>query len=116
MKNYSTLLFCTFLLIATKSIAQQIHGTVKDKNNTPVIGANIYWQNTTIGTTSDNNGDFVLEKSNLNFPTKLVISYVGYQNDTVTVNSKDESVSITLNQSKQLKEIQIEERDSSEVT
>lgn len=51
----------------------------------PIVGANVYWLNTSIGTITDENGKFSIayEPSN----TKLVISYVGYKTDTLTVTS-----------------------------
>jgi outer membrane receptor for ferrienterochelin and colicins len=51
-------------------------------------GASVYWLETTIGTTTNNEGWFEIdlsEKSN-----KLVVSYIGYQTDTLTVTSNKE--------------------------
>ncbi|RKE98255.1 TonB-dependent receptor [Ichthyenterobacterium magnum] len=66
-----------------------VEGVVIDAGETqkvvPVVGANVYWLNTTVGTITDINGKFSIP-----FETsykKLVISYVGYKTDTLTINS-----------------------------
>ena len=66
-----------------------VEGVVIDAGETqkavPVVGANVYWLNTTVGTITDINGKFSIP-----FETsykKLVISYVGYKTDTLIVNS-----------------------------
>jgi len=50
---------------------------------TPLIGANLYWNGTETGTSSDLDGSFELEVSPEN--SLLVVSYVGYKTDTLTV-------------------------------
>lgn len=67
--------------------AQQLTGVVLERTDdgkfNPIIGANVYWLNTADGTTTDTSGVFRLP---LNASTKrLVVSYVGYLSDTVTI-------------------------------
>ena len=38
----------------------EIKGTVLDEDSIPLMGANVFWQGTSIGTTSDENGKFIL--------------------------------------------------------
>lgn len=67
----------------------QLKGVVMEANENnnplPLPGANVYWLNTSIGDVTDIDGKFTIpyDKSY----TKLVISYVGYKTDTITVNS-----------------------------
>jgi hypothetical protein len=52
-------------------------------------GANIMWEGTELGTTSDENGLFSLPYSNLS--NKLIISFVGYEKLTLNIISKEVS-------------------------
>ncbi|WP_271855138.1 TonB-dependent receptor [Patiriisocius marinus] len=49
----------------------------------PLPGANVFWLDTSIGTVTDFNGLFEIPYSEEN--NKLIISYVGYDNDTLTI-------------------------------
>jgi outer membrane receptor protein involved in Fe transport len=64
-----------------------IRGVVKSKNNEPLIGASIAIQGTTAGTTTDLDGNFFLEVEEL--PVILAISYTGYEDVIVEVNSNN---------------------------
>jgi outer membrane receptor for ferrienterochelin and colicin len=61
-----------------------------NENNdpTPLPGANVYWLDTSIGTSTDINGRFTIpyERSY----NKLVISYVGFTTDTLTITEPKE--------------------------
>ena len=56
-----------------------------DKNeHIGLAGANVYWLNTEVGTVTDLDGNFIIPyKSEYK---KLVISYVGFKTDTLTIN------------------------------
>ena len=45
-------------------------------------GANVYWLGTQTGTSTDEQGNFVVKS--VKNSSKLVVSYIGYKNDTVT--------------------------------
>ncbi|WP_289054603.1 TonB-dependent receptor [Carboxylicivirga marina] len=81
-----------FLLTGFSGFAQankEITGVVKanDKNKiTELVGANVYWANTQTGTVTDFNGQFVIEQTSGN--QLLVVSYIGYQADTIHVTDK----------------------------
>lgn len=77
------------LLIPVWTFAQQqIEGTVVELDDENKIvgleGASVYWLDTTIGTITDIDGNFTIAYEEEN--QKLVISYVGYQTDTITVS------------------------------
>lgn len=55
-------------------------------NQSPVIGANIYWSGTTLGSTTDIEGYFTLDKTAES--QALVVSYVGYENDTLVIEDQ----------------------------
>ena len=86
-KHY--LFFSLFILLgaATYWAQQKINtGIVNDENGLPLPGATILIQNTTDGTTTDFDGNFSLQ---IEEGSVLVISYVGYQNQTVTIGPSD---------------------------
>lgn len=59
--------------------AQQLSAKVIDENNEPVIGANVYFDGTTIGVITDFEGYFNIKSpKNLSIP-HLVISFLGYE-------------------------------------
>ncbi len=78
------------LLISIQSFSQQtFKGMIMDKNNPKdnlgVFGVNVYWLNTTVGGTTDEKGWFEIPYKSIY--KKLVISYVGYKTDTLTITS-----------------------------
>jgi outer membrane receptor protein involved in Fe transport len=60
-----------------------------------LIGANVYWLGTSIGTTTDSEGRFHLDKPNID-ELKLIISYVAFANDTLHIHAHDEYAAIYL--------------------
>src|ERR1043165_7543804 len=76
-----------------------------------VVPVVVYWQNTTTGTTTDMNGNFSIQNP-LQFPAKLIVSFVGFTNDTVKI--ADSSFrKITLRKSVELKEVEVAARQQS---
>lgn len=68
--------------------AQSISGIVVDEySKEPIIGASVVLKGSTTGTTTDSNGNF-----NLNIlvrPSEIIISYIGYKNQTIKIDSKN---------------------------
>lgn len=62
-----------------------INGKITDEKGEAVSGASVMVKNTSIGTTTDNNGNFKLELNQ--DQAVLVISYVGFDNKEVNVSS-----------------------------
>lgn len=79
---------CLLLLTISLNYSQEIilKGKIFDKNKVPLPGTNIYFEGTTIGTTTDVNGYFELKlASDIN--SMLVISYIGYEDVFFTDHS-----------------------------
>ncbi|MEM6514970.1 MAG: carboxypeptidase-like regulatory domain-containing protein [Bacteroidota bacterium] len=71
--------FILIFLFAEFCFSQTIKGIVRDLNtNQPIESASIYFDQTTIGTSTDNEGKFEIVK-NENVNTPLVISFLGYE-------------------------------------
>ncbi len=82
--------------------AQVIEGYVQEsaaEGKLPVYSANVYWLNTTIGTTTNAEGYFSIEPHPEQ--TQLVISYIGFSNDTFNVKPGDK-LEVLLSKPKQL--------------
>ena len=79
------------IMLGLASLASaQIQGYVFEENaegkQEPLIGTNVYWLNTTIGTVTDAKGHFSLDT--VAETTMLVVSYVGYEPDTLETKGK----------------------------
>ena len=76
LKTLKHLGFFLFVLLSTLSYAQEISGTVKDGSGIPMIGATILIEGTTVGATTDFDGNFTIPASE---EVVLNISYIGYK-------------------------------------
>lgn len=85
MRNVFIFLLCFFS--ATISFAQSLKGKVLFADTRkPVVGASVFLANTSIGTVTRDNGEFVLP----DFPAgsyDLVVSFIGYESYTVSLRS-----------------------------
>ncbi len=75
MKNFVLLLFCFFSLTITGQLV--IKGKVIDNTNTPLEGASVFLNNTTVGTISNENGEFELKATEDNYT--LVVYFMGFK-------------------------------------
>ena len=69
------------------SSQEKISGMIMEANDKNehrgLAGANVYWLDTTVGTVTDIDGKFTIPYKNTY--TKLVVSYVGFKTDTLTI-------------------------------
>lgn len=77
-------LLFVLLLVTSHCLSQSIKGVVIDsKTNLPIETAAIYFDNTTIGTTSNEQGEFEIDlRQGVNSP--LIISFLGYEKVIIT--------------------------------
>ena len=75
-----------------------VRGTVTDVAGEPVIGASILLQGTTSGVVTDFDGNFSLQAPGNG---TLIISYVGFINQTVSINNRN-SINIVLQEDTEL--------------
>lgn len=86
------LLFLVMMLSASGALWAQrtIDGTVRDaKTNETLIGVTIQLKGTTIGTTTDIDGHYVLTSSELTATSVLLYTYVGYTSQEVTAGARN---------------------------
>jgi hypothetical protein len=80
MRRKLHLLLVFFILgVITKSFSQEIEvsGQVLDESGMPIPGASVYQKGTTVGTTTNFDGEYSLNVTGNN--PVLVFSYVGFQ-------------------------------------
>lgn len=90
----------------------KIKGTIMetDTNNKsiPLSGANLHWLDTTVGAVTDFDGNFTIGYK----PEykKLIVSFVGYKTDTLTITNPQKTVKHTLKSTSDLDEVVITSR------
>lgn len=89
------MIFCISIIFAQ---TKQLTGTVFDQSGEPVIGATVLLKGTSIGTVTGMDGDF-----SINVPENgtLVISYIGYQSQEISVIGRN-SFNVVLQEDSEL--------------
>ena len=88
MKKYfisSVLLFIPFLIFSQNTFTGMIMDKNNPKDNSGVEGVSVHWLNTDVGTITNEKGWFTI-KYKLEYK-KLVVSYLGYKTDTLTIDN-----------------------------
>ena len=81
-------------LCAVVATAQDITGRVVDATGNPLPGASVYWAETNVGEAADINGNFRIHR--VKGYDKLVGSFLGYTNDTISVDKATTEVVFNL--------------------
>lgn len=102
------LLVTLFTLISLHTFAQ-VQGIVKDNAGTPIIGANILWMNGSTGTITNEEGHFSIDLPKNN-ERRLIVSFIGYQNDTILVTDVKQQLDIVLSDGVELGEVNVVSR------
>jgi outer membrane receptor for ferrienterochelin and colicins len=91
------LLLLLALFISSTALAQTtLTGSVRDaEDGQALVGANIIIAGTTVGTTTDGNGNFSLTTER-SFPLTLRVSYIGYKTREVPLSSAQSTLTIRL--------------------
>jgi len=84
-----------FVIINVSFCISQIKGHCKDESGKPIPYANIGIENTSYGTVSDKEGDFIIDSKFLSENNTIIISCLGYRTKTIIVTKKAE-IEITL--------------------
>lgn len=93
------LLFGIFSMLSVVVFSQEFEGLVIDKEtNKPIEGASVYFDNTTIGTTTNTKGEFFLTKVK-GLKTKLIVHHMGYGTYSLPFEDIKETVTISLSPS-----------------
>lgn len=76
-----------------------VRGKVVDASGEPVIGASVVVKGTTTGVITDLDGNFIL--NNVSEKSVLVISYVGYKSQEITVSGKS-AINVTMQEDSEM--------------
>ena len=104
MKTIITIFCLCFSVIALSQTT--VTGTVVDESLEPVLGANVIVVGTSVGASTDFEGNFTLKVDQAP-PFSIEISSIGYRSVTQEVTTNNQSLSITLNEGNELDEIVI---------
>lgn len=116
MKKLGAIIFSLFAYVVV--LRAQVTGVVLDDRGLPLTGANVYWAGTGIGVATGLDGEFTLmpvkdksqgAKDKGGWTNVLVVSFVGYHNDTIVVKDR-KPLTIVLVEEAVLDEVTITER------
>src|SRR5947208_3440670 len=96
MRKQSRKLLCLIALLYPVALLAQVQlsGTVHDSHNNPISRVSVRLLNTTIGTTTDNNGRFTLSAPGKT--GQVEFSNVGYKTQTIALKNGADNITITL--------------------
>ena len=90
-KQILLIFFVAASLFGSAQITGKVITVSSDAKKEPLPGANIYWQGTQTGTSSDESGEFSINK--VESTSLLIVTYVGFKSDTVNVKKVNEVIS-----------------------
>lgn len=97
-----------FFSLLLYPVQAKVRGVVKDSAGEPLPGANVAWVNTKIFTVTAEDGSFSVDKPKDS--ETLVISYIGFENDTIHVDSENVKLEIVLREGLSLGEVNVVRR------
>jgi outer membrane receptor for ferrienterochelin and colicin len=105
-----------FLLFVKPISAQHTMGKVLGTNDNgtkeALPGANVYWQGTTIGASTDASGVFQIPNPET-IPANLIVSMIGFVSDTIAVKQQNRmDLQVVLKNTVNLKEVNVETRQN----
>ena len=96
------------LIISMSTFAQSLKGTVYELDDNgvkiPLIGTNVFWEGTQVGTTTDENGFFNLKKVDSDH-FHFVVSYIGYEPVDMEIPPDLDTIEIILSIDRELKKV-----------
>ncbi len=112
--KYYPIIYLIAMFLSSQQIMAQAPAILKgrvyeydqEKKLSPLAFANIYWLESRKGTSTNDKGEFSLEKTEV-MPARLVISFVGYKNDTILISKEKEEIKIILTNVTELSEVVI---------
>jgi len=108
-KYIYVIFFCCNFINAQDIVSGAVYG---DNTDNPLPGANVYWLSSNKGAVTDINGMFSLDSDPAS--TKLVISYIGYISDTLSVReSRQINHVLQSKESEDLDEVVVSQRKKS---
>ncbi len=104
MKKKFLLTLCILTSIFTYAQQKTINGTVKDQQGTALAGVSVVVKGSKVGTQTDFDGNFSLEAQ---ANSTLVVSYVGYKKQEVSVGDKSKISVVLAEEATNLSEVSV---------
>ena len=101
-------IFLIFFCLLLYPVQAKVKGIVKDSAGEPLPGANVAWINTKVFAVTAEDGSFSIVKPKDS--EILVISYIGFENDTVHVDNENATLEIVLREGLSLGEVNVVRR------
>ncbi|OQA84787.1 MAG: Vitamin B12 transporter BtuB [Bacteroidetes bacterium ADurb.Bin234] len=98
------------LTLNGQSVEGEIFEQIDAGNKQTISGAAVYWLNTTTGTLSNDDGKFILPRKNNE--NKLVVSFMGYQSDTIEIEQNQNKIQILLQKGKEISGVTVTSDES----
>lgn len=89
------LIFLSMFFCSVNFAQNTVEGSIVEKNNLPVAGANIRIVGETAAAVADSEGKFLL-KTSLSFPFEIEVSSIGFETKKIMVTSKKQLIGIVL--------------------
>ena len=80
--------YLLILLFCSLSVSAQLKGSITDSSQQPIPFVNIYIENSYVGTTSNEQGDYVLTLSQPG-TYNIVFQFLGFKTQTKTIEIKE---------------------------
>jgi len=94
-----------YVSLAQGSVHGKVFGLDENDNKAPLAKSSVVWMGTQKGVLTDKKGEFSIQR--VPNSDKLVISFVGYKTDTITVSAGEETLEISLKQSLTTDEVRV---------
>ena len=110
---------CTFILLQISAETTQaqldpfFNGQVVNEQDETLIGANVKWQNTDLGTSTDPEGWFKLERIDTINNYYLEITYVGYETQIVEILPSENFLKLIVSENATIDDVVVESRERS---
>ena len=101
-------IFLIFFFLLLYPVQAKVRGVVKDSAGEPLPGANVAWVNTKIFTVTAEDGSFSVDKPKDS--ETVDISDIGFENDTIHVDSENVKLEIVLREGLSLGEVNVVRR------
>ncbi|MCG2610680.1 TonB-dependent receptor [Flavobacterium sp. SM15] len=107
---YKYFMFFLVLMAQVASAQEKVSGTVTDEKNNPLLGATVQWNDSTVGTTTNDKGYFELPMNPGSH--QITISYVGYESQMVMVH-ESKTITVQLKAAKALEGVVVNAKRNS---
>ena len=115
MKNlFIILFFMPALFFAQDKIKGMVMEPSPQGKHLPLLGANVIWEGTSVGTITDIDGNFTLPYESSY--KRLIISYIGYKSKTIDVKNPNTVIHILLQSTDDLDEVTVTTRKKASST